>query len=259
MRSGITVTCVLLGFSLVVVTSQSQPTFEVSTIKRPALKPVVPPSANAPEVFYRPVTTLFSLISFAYAVSREQIVGAPDWAATDRYELYAKAAAPIPAHQLRPMVQRLLAERFALRVSWHERTMKYQALVTRRTDGRLGPQLSTCTDPSQPTRGKPTAIPRGAYPVPLQGSCSPIAALATALSQLSNRLVLDRTGLDGLYTYELVFAETGLTVPTTAPAEPSSLPSLRDGLQDLLGLTLESREGAVPVVVVESAREPSDN
>src|SRR3989338_6641528 len=65
---------------------------------------------------------LWDLIRQAYAVQRTQIVGAPDWTETARYDITARAEGDIPRAgpgappgPLNFMLQDLLADRFELR------------------------------------------------------------------------------------------------------------------------------------------------
>jgi uncharacterized protein (TIGR03435 family) len=59
------------------------------------------------------------LIDLAYKVRDYQILGAPAWATSDRYDITAKAEGNATFEQMRPMLQSLLADRFKL-VLHHE-------------------------------------------------------------------------------------------------------------------------------------------
>jgi uncharacterized protein (TIGR03435 family) len=75
---------------------------------------------------------------------------------------------------------------------------------------------------------------------------SAIVRIAVAL--LANPVV-ERTGLAGLWTFELSYA---LAVDSEAPPLPTAL-------QDQLGLRLESTRGPVDVMVIESVQQPTEN
>ena len=95
--------------------------------------------------------TLRGLIMYAYGIQGFQLVGAPDWVATERFDITAKAAAdipPTPIGQTSPealMLRSLLEDRFRLSVHRETRDLPIYALVLARADGRLGPRLRQTT------------------------------------------------------------------------------------------------------------------
>ena len=96
--------------------------------------------------------TLRGLIMFAYGIQGFQLVGAPDWwAATERFDIAAKAAAdvpPTPIGKTSPealMLRSLLEDRFRLSAHRETRDLPIYALVLARADGRPGPRLRPTT------------------------------------------------------------------------------------------------------------------
>jgi bla regulator protein blaR1 len=100
-----------------------------------------------------------------------------------------------------------------------------------------------------------------------------MAQLATTLSQFSGRTVVDRTGLTGNYDFDLEFTpDPGLRgrgpgggLPPAAPApgsdrvvDPAGV-SIFTAIQEQLGLKLDSQRGPVPVLVIESVSQPTEN
>ena len=94
------------------------------------------------------------LIERAYDLDPLRVTGGPawlgqgpDWSGADRFDILAKApgdalradAAIEPTMRL--MLQRLLEERFSLRVHSETRTMPVYALQLARRDGRVGPSM----------------------------------------------------------------------------------------------------------------------
>jgi len=65
------------------------------------------------EVLARSATAV-ALIRYAYELSDAEVLGAPPWAVTERYELRAKAPVESSADHLKEMMRVLLAERFHL-------------------------------------------------------------------------------------------------------------------------------------------------
>src|SRR5687767_7444799 len=90
---------------------------------------------------------LRTLITYAYGLQSFELIGAPDWTTTTRFDIAARAAGEFPATQPgqldadQLMVQALLADRFALRVHRETREVPIFELTLARADGRLGPQI----------------------------------------------------------------------------------------------------------------------
>src|SRR5258705_3872110 len=88
--------------------------------------------------------TLQLLIQRAYGVMGWNIAGGPGWLDTDRYDVSAKAIVEgnLKEQQLRPMLQRLLADRFKLKLHEESKEMSGFALVT----AKDGPKLKASAD-----------------------------------------------------------------------------------------------------------------
>jgi uncharacterized protein (TIGR03435 family) len=172
----------------------------------------------------------------------------------------------------------LLADRFKLIVHLEQRELPVYVLAVARSDGRLGPQLKPSTTNCQAlmaaNRGRggppPAPMPNGAPPCGMRvapgavlGGGFPITQLATTLSQLVGRSVVDRTGLSGEYDIELKFAPDqmpiGLPPKLDVPLPPldPNGPSIFTALQEQLGLKLESSKDAVDVLVIDHAEPPT--
>jgi uncharacterized protein (TIGR03435 family) len=191
------------------------------------------------------------------------------------------------------MLKTLLADRFKLKVHAERREMPIYALVVARDDGRLGanitPSTTDCSDAAEQQRVETRAkagqgvaellqagqgLPCAAMPVPggVAGSMTwrgngvsmPDLAvfLTTFTSQIADRMVQDRTGLSGLYDWEMTFdraavrprALDGQQTGTSVPLSDS--PSLMTAVQEQLGLTLEPARGPVEILVIDSAALP---
>jgi len=117
------------------IPADANPVFEVATVK----------PSNPDEKRYginvRPGgafstvgTTLRDLITFAYGVHRQQIIGAPGWVESDKFDISAKPDIEgIPNdRQIRSMMQKLLAERFKLALHKETRPLPGFALTVRK-------------------------------------------------------------------------------------------------------------------------------
>jgi len=250
-----------------------QPAFEVASIK-PRSGVRVFGGPESPTLFSRPDITLRQLIGYAYEVQDFQIVG-PDWMATARYEILAKAPHPPARGEMRLMVRRLLEERFALNAHIETRELPIYELIVARSDRDLGssvkPAIVNCVPfllGQRPMTESPfdddgisrrcSAGGRGTGDLVtprLKGI--PMAWLALFLQPLVRRAVVDKTGIDGSLDFDLTFSSDGLAGLPPIPGERADGPGLFTALQEQLGLKLESARGPVPMVVIDRVERPT--
>ncbi len=85
-----------------------------------------------------------------------------------------------------------------------------------------------------------------------------MAQFANALSTYVQRTVVDRTGFEGFYDFDLRYAPRGPGVSTEAAvADPR--PSIFTAVQEQMGLRLVAETGPVDVLVVNSVNLPTEN
>ena len=223
------------------------------------------------------------LLQQAYQVQPFQIIGAPNWIASDRFDIVAKAPDGAPPEQYRSMMRNLLADRFKLKAHLETREMPIYALVPARADGKLGPNMkSATTDCEARARGLraggPPPPPQPGQPIDcgfmigigtMNAGGMPLADLARSLSGFVNRFVIDKTGLSGRYDFQLTYTPEGRGLPglpagappigvEAPPADPNGA-SLFTALQEQLGLKLDSQKGPVEVLVVDSIEQPTED
>jgi len=289
--------CVAALASLVVARALTSPPLQAPSAGRSAAAPADHPTFDAVSIKRsnsadphmriqfqpggRVVTTNFplrNLIILAYQLPLSaQLIGAPNWIDSERYNIEAKADGDPVQLQMLPMLQSLLADRFKLIVHWETRQLPIYALVLSKA-GKTGPQLvphaadnSTCRDL---IAHPPVLQPGDAPPVPCGGGFlfssghigaeSTMAQLAKNLSwfQQIDRAVVDKTGLSGTFDINVSYAPfvSGAQPGTDAIAADSSLPStIFEALQEQLGLKLEPQTGPVDVLVIDHIEEPSPN
>jgi len=223
------------------------------------------------------------MLVIAYQLQPYQIVGAPSWLQSERYDLIAKAPDGRPAASggtagpgpLQFMLRNMLADRFKLKVHTETREMPIYALVLSRGDGKLGPKLQPSTvECGAPGRGRGAASPSGGLSLENLPACSilataasvggtglPLTQLASNLSQRVGRTVVDRTGLTGRYDFLVEYTPdppAGAAPPGGPPADPDR-PSIYAALQEQLGLKLDAQRGAVDVLVVDAIQRPTED
>jgi uncharacterized protein (TIGR03435 family) len=207
---------------------------------------------------FEATTSLKWLISFAYRPgdADRQIVGGPPW--MDSRDLYFDVEAkpptpPVSSEDCRKMVQTLLSERFKLALHKETREMPVYALVV----GSKGSKLHEATGDEPP--GRTSNIMLNGAAIQVNDHYSQSTARGMSMSQLAGflqglpsvgRLVVDETGLKGLYPITLDFAtKTG----------DEEKPDVFTAVQEQLGLKLESKKEAVEVLVVDHAEKPDAN
>jgi len=231
------------------------------------------------------------LIRFAYNVQPFQIDGGPGWLNSDRFDVTAKAEGDFPpvgpgqSGPVQEMMQNLLAERFKLKTHRETKEMPIYELKLARSDGRLGKQIEPSTVDCAAQRGRGAGPngrggPNGPPPAPPQPGerpqCGmfmgfanvgagdvPMQQLAQLLSQRVQRIVVDKTGLTGRYSFNLEFTPDQMPPPGALPpgVQPPPInpdgPSLFTALQEQLGLKLESARGQVETLVIDSIEQPT--
>jgi uncharacterized protein (TIGR03435 family) len=232
---------------------------------------------------------LRTIIQFAYQMRPFQVEGTPDWAASTRYGVAAKAGRDLPmtppgtVSEDMLMLRSLLAERFKLEVRFETREMPIYELRLARNDGRLGPALSVTTTDCQALmksvmgRGGPPPPPSPTErmqcgmrigPGRMSAGSFPMSEFANTLAGLVQRTVVDRTGLTGNYDAELTFTMEQMPGPGGAPLVPPggaappvdpNAPSIFTALQEQLGLKLESARGPVQMLIVERVEQATED
>jgi uncharacterized protein (TIGR03435 family) len=217
---------------------------------------------------------LRDFIAFAYSLQPFQVEGAPAWTGEVRYDITIKAEENVGPVAIGPtriglaLGRAVLAERFAFRARRETRERPVFALVRVRPDGPLGARLrQSTTDCAALAReaGKAGAPwpPRSAdgrllCGIQQQGSTLvaggyPMSEFQRYLTNQAQRVVIDRTGLAGVWDFELTF-----TPPDVAAAAVDvDTPTLFTALQEQLGLRLEAARGPSEVLVVERIDRPT--
>ena len=265
-----------------------KPTFEVATIKPsdPAERGATIQNTVGGRFVARGVP-LRPLMTYAYSVRNFQILGGPAWIGSDRWDIEAKAEEgsiatptgrpdPTGADAMAIRLQSLLEDRFQLRVHRETRELPIYELTIAKSGLKM--KLADDQTPFQlPPRGTATPPPpRGGgisrYQLRLgrgniQGSAVEMASFVQALSQQVGRTIVDKTGLKGLFDFNIQWTPdmppaggpAGIPSPDTAPPNDANGPSIFTALQEQLGLRLESAKGPVEVLVIDSVQKPSEN
>jgi uncharacterized protein (TIGR03435 family) len=222
--------------------------------------------------------TLRELVRRAYDVQDFLLFGGPEWVDKDRFDIIATPAEGVSRPDaVRAMMRAMLADRFKVVIRTEAREMPIYELHVARP-GQLGPTIKPSGVDCAAIRAKRNV---GA-PLPLDGSeprCTlsarmssassnttmmlegeSMAEIARLLTPQARRVVVDKTGLPGTYAFELTTArDTSVGRIPGAPPPADDGISLLTGVQDQLGLKLESARGRVEVLVIDTAERPAEN
>jgi len=195
------------------------------------------------------------LITEAYSVGPDDLTGGPGWLSAERYDIVAKADPKTPEATLRVMLQTLLAERFKLVIYKEEKVKSVYALVV----AKGGPKFE-----QSKTEGAFSCSPGQGEPGMAHFVCHNLTMtmLAEALPRMASRWVdapvVNLTELQGSYDLQLDWNARPQGSDPAAATDPG-LVSMFDAIQKL-GLKLESRKLALPIIVVDSVeRTPKEN
>lgn len=258
---------VLIGSVPVLLSQDAKPTFEVASIK--------PNNSGDPGQYFKmggvspSVTnmTLRFMIRWAYDMHDFQLVGGPGWMDTEHYDMQARTSAGASNAQIRLMMQRLLEDRFKL--VWHRETkeMPVYNLAIVKGGFKLEPiQEGSCIAFDAKNPPPPGSDPMkscgmgGTGRGMMMASSATLAEMASTLSNVVDRTVVDKTGISGKFRYRLTFAPLDPATPDAGgPATPTDAPSIFTALQEQFGLRLDSAKGPVEVMVIDHAEKPSEN
>lgn len=243
----------LVGVAALSVTVLAQsPAFEVATIKtnRSASRNS---GAHIPDVGRFDATNITTqhLLMYAFSVRPSQIIGSPNWMLEDRFDIVGKPPDDAAPKSLPKMIEAMLKDRFALIAHKEMREQPIYALVLASRERKLGPALTPATCAGKECGIRTVVEDTGAGRTTATGQ--PMSNLATLLTSLMDRDVIDRTGLRDTYDFELRFSRDELRGGATV----SDVPSIRTALQEQLGLKLEAARGPVEFIVIDSVSRPT--
>ncbi|HKV98881.1 MAG TPA: M56 family metallopeptidase [Vicinamibacterales bacterium] len=217
------------------------------------------------------------LISWAYKLPTNQngLKGVPDWAQGTGaiYDVEAIAAMPpglsVQARddRVRAMVQALLIDRFKLVIRRESKEMPVYALVAAKGGPKLQPadiNEQDCPEASLSALGPQTASTAmpdvchaftGGMGRGLHARAATLSDLAAFVESWTDRPILDKTGIQGLYRFE-----TKPWLPMDAMSDPSGPQADKQTVFQMfetLGLRLEGQKGVADVYLVQHLEKPS--
>jgi uncharacterized protein (TIGR03435 family) len=238
--------------------------FEVATIKPASEEPGRWYKMKTPDRFEAHNHSVRTLLSAAYDLPPAAISGGPEWVNSDLWDILAKTPGTIRPRvdEQMSMLRQLLADRFKCTFHREQREFPIFAL----TLAPRGPKLKATTiSPEATPTGPPLVafvVAPGEVRLPARyTTMQEFASLLTRTSQVSERPVVDRTGLTDRYDFDLAFAPddslwAGGQYPRPGTTEK---PPLFQAMQEQLGLKLEPTRGPIDVLVIDHAERPTPN
>jgi uncharacterized protein (TIGR03435 family) len=204
--------------------------------------------------------TLEGLVDIAYGLHAKQILNAPDWFSSYRFDIdgVPNLEGRPSQDQIKEMFQALLADRFKL-VFHHD---KKELAVYAITVAKGGPRLTK--SPSEPTDGPGFLFTNLGV---LHARNNTMVDFANGMQRaVTDKPVVDQRGLTDRYDFNLVwtpdetqFSGLGAKVPPPTADDPNSPPSLYTAIQEQLGLKLEATRAMDDVFVIDHVEKPSEN
>jgi uncharacterized protein (TIGR03435 family) len=244
------------------MSANANPEFIVATIK--------PSRPDAPRGGYgirgQDVTTTNVTVSWmlklAYNVHANQILGAPSWLDSERYDTVGRSNTPgEPSRdQMKLMIQKLLTDRFRLTFHTEKKELPVYAMVV----AKGGPKIAV-------SAGDPNAFPGigfGREPgvITLFGRNTGLNGVANGLqSNILDKPVVDQTGLTGRYDFQLRFTPDAIQLANFGGLEPGNAadlnapPDIFTAFEQQLGLKLQATKALVNVMVIDRIERPSPN
>ena len=192
-------------------------------------------------------TTVRSLILWAWELNALELVGGPDWTDQVRYDILATAVGAPDLATTRVMARAMLEERFKLVLRQEKMARPVYTLVAA-DEGRLGPKLRRSTaDCEKAFCG--SLVDDGV----VKSTGISIEDFAETVAGIAGRVIVDRTGLTGLFDLELSFD------PGPGRAARPELPSFFTAVKEQLGLRLDADTAPIDVFVIADVERPAEN
>lgn len=239
------------------------------------------------------------MIVFAYGEERPlkqaQVLGGPDWVKTEVFNIAAELPKPL-LDQIKPplravgpgpgaypdgihrtdavkqVFRSLLINRFKLQVRHETKVLPVYELVLAKNGPKIAEDKTadpscqmTDLDPNLPS----TFSRAKGRQLDVKCDFDTFAGLLSASPELRSRVLVDKTGLHGRYSFKLHWTPevpTGMNTPAIggrsnsgAASSESSGPSLFTALQEQLGLEVKSTTAPVDVIAIQHIENPAKN
>jgi len=194
--------------------------------------------------------TVEDILLIGYGVQKSQLVGEPDWVKTERWDVdgVPDVEGEPSMKQLQAMMQKILVERFELKLHREQRVMPVFALTT----AKVGPKMTPDASDPNGWMDQQNSAANGRDVENLKNASMP--DLAQILQFRVDRPVVDQTGLKGRYDFKLQW-----TTDESQTTQPDAPPGLFTAIQEQIGLKLEAVKAPAGVLVIDNVQRPGAN
>jgi uncharacterized protein (TIGR03435 family) len=201
--------------------------------------------------FFMVNRTVQGMLLFAYGLQRVQIVGAPHWIETERWDV--QGVPDVPGHpslkQMQSLTQKLLGERFGLKVHRETKELAVYAITVAKGGEKIAPSAGDPNSPPSENENSNGGV------VTMRMTNMSMGEFAPDLAFFLDRPAVDQTGLTGRYDLQLKWTAD----ESKAPTDGSAPPGLFTAIQQQIGLKLEPVKAPVEVLVVDAVERASAN
>jgi uncharacterized protein (TIGR03435 family) len=191
------------------------------------------------------------LLMFAYGLHKKEIVGAPEWIETERWDV--QGLPDVPGHpnlkQTQSLIRKLLEERFGLKVHRETKELSMYAITVAKGGEKMARSAGDPNGTSDENERSNGGV------VTMRMTNMSMRELAPDLGYFLDRPAVDQTGLAGRYDFQLRWTSDESKVP----ADGSTPPGMFTAIQEQLGLKLEPAKAPVDVLVVDKVERPEAN
>jgi uncharacterized protein (TIGR03435 family) len=200
--------------------------------------------------FYFRAIDVESLIRIAYKVERYQIDSRSAPMSPADYEVDATIPEGISRDQIPLMMQKLLAERFGLKIHPDTRAIPVYALIVGPTQPKLRRSVTAIGPDGLPITNPAVSYSISTPPWGLELKGATVSVFAGSLRPYVGRPVLDTTGIEGKYDFALHFDPSLSATENDDSARDPARGSIFSVVRDL-GFRLEKRDVPMTVIVID--------
>lgn len=290
-----------LGITIIAATSAAaqKPSFEVASVKpmnsRPTRQDDIKLGCRGTDSRSPGITLgmgrcvaqfepLRLVIALAYDIPPSHLypyegvmISGPDWINSTMYSVEAKAEGSATMAELKLMLQTLLTERFKLKLHRETRELPVYALVRGKNPLKFTPAPNDRDCAGQVRRDHQfelgaTSLSEQCHGfVPengqLTGRSVDMSDFAEMLGIWAGRVVIDKSGITGLFDIKMPRMTSADAPPAASPREGPTggevkiaepVPTVFNALEQI-GLKLEAAKGPVEVLVIDNIEKPTEN
>jgi uncharacterized protein (TIGR03435 family) len=238
----------------------SSPEFESADVhvSAPSKNPSVRGGALRGGRYEVRTATMVDLISMAYRMESDKVLGGPNWLDWDRFDVAAKAPLSTKQDELNQMLQNLLADRFKLVIHKDSKQMPAYALAVGKDNK---PKMKQAASGGQPEcRPVQNAAPGAATNQSLSCHNMTMEIFAQVLRGFAGGTyladpVVDKTGLTGEWDFDVHWTPRNRLAQAGSDAV-----TVFDAVDKQLGLKLDAQKLPLPVLIVDSVNQtPTPN